>query len=616
MQSHFFTKEVGMVPGYMGKILWVNLATGKTKVETLSKKICHDYIGGYGIGVRLLYDHMKTGADPLGPGNILGLMTGPFTGTPIPSGARYCAVAKSPITGGWGDANSGGYFGPFLKFSGYDGVFFTGTSPKPVYLLIDEGQAQLKDAGHLWGKDAYETEAALEAEYGKQSRVACIGSAGEKLSLIASIMTDHGSAAGRSGLGAVMGSKRLKAVVARGTLSVTVFDKATVERLRREHVESLKGPGRMDLDGLRKWGTSAMTGDSAHSGDTPVRNWGGIGIIDLPDVKGLQAETLLPYVAKHGGCWHCPVACKAILKEGTGEYKYPAGVRRPEYETQGSFGANCGNSNTESINMCNDICNRYGLDTISAGTVMGFAIELFENGIINRKDTGGIDLKWGNHQALVAMTLKMAKREDIGDILADGVKVAAEKIGKGAKKYAVHVGGQEVGMHDPKLGGGFSAGARYQMDATPGRHTQSFGPDAAKQHVVNASGLCLIGFGFGGRIEKLTDFLNAVTGLNYKVKDVILAGERIGALRHIYNLMEGIRELDWVPHHRITGNPPQKDGPLAGVTINQKGQIYWNMGAVGWDPVTTKPTKNKLLELGMKKLAEELWPPQEFHGPH
>jgi aldehyde:ferredoxin oxidoreductase len=606
-----------MAGGYMGKILFVNLSTRKIKVETPKESLYRDFIGGYGIAARILYDRMKPKADPLGPDNILGLVTGPFTGTPIPSGARYAAVAKSPLTGGWGDANSGGYFGPYLKFAGFDAVFFTGISKKPVYLLIDEGKAELKDAGYLWGKDAYETEETLMAEYGKQCRVACIGPAGEKLSLISAIMTDKGSAAGRSGLGAVMGSKKLKAVVARGTMPVPVANKEAAERLRKEHVKSLMTPGPMNLEGLHKYGTSALTAMSAHSGDTPVRNWGGIGIIDLPDIEGLKNTVLETYVAKLGGCWHCPVACKAVLKEGTGEYKYLAGVRRPEYETQGSFGANCGNSNTESINMANDICNRYGLDTISAGSTMAFAIECYENGIITKKDTGGIELTWGNHHALVAMTEKMAKREGIGDKLADGVKVAAEKIGKGAKKFAVHIGGQELGMHDPKLSGfGNSPYARYQMDATPGRHTAGFGPSSFGGHVVNASGLCLIGFGFGAGPAKLVDFLNAVTGSNYTLDEVLRAGERIAVMRHLFNLREGVVEIKWYAHPRTYGDPPQKEGPLAGVTIDTKAQNYWNLGALDWDMETTKPSKQKLIDLGFNEIAEEIWPPQEFpFGP-
>ena len=260
----------------------------------------------------------------------------------------------------------------------------------------------------------------------------------------------------------------------------------------------------------------------------------------------------------------------------------------------------------------------YGLDTISCGATIAWAMDAFEAGLLTLEDTGGIELTWGNHRALVAMTEKMAKREGIGDKLADGVKVAAKKIGKGAEKFAVHVGGQEVGMHDPKLAGfgGASAYARYQMDATPGRHTQGFGPSGFGSHIVNASGLCLIGFGFGAGPAKLVDFLNAVTGSNYTLDEVLKAGERIAVMRHLFNLREGINELNWTAHPRITGNPPQKEGPLAGVTINTNAQNYWNLGALDWDPVTTKPSKKKLIELGFKDIAEEFWPPPKFpFGP-
>jgi aldehyde:ferredoxin oxidoreductase len=606
-----------MIPGYMGKILWVDLTTGKITEETPDEQLYKDYIGGYGLAARLFYDRMKPNADPLGPDNILGLVTGPVTGTSIPASARYAVVAKSPLSGGWGDANSGGFFGPYLKFAGFDAVFFTGASKKPVYLLIDEGKAEIKDAGALWGKSSYETEDILEAEYGKNARVSCIGPAGEKLSLIAAVMTDHGSAAGRSGLGAVMGSKKLKAVVARGTKTVPVADEAAAKKLRTEHVDAQKVPGPMNLDAMHKYGTSALTAMSAKSGDTPVKNWGGVGVVDLGDTKGLDKDTVFQYVAKGGACWHCPIACKAWLKEGTGEYKFPAGARRPEYETQGAFGACCGNTNAESINAANNICNSYGLDTISAGTVISFAIELYENGIITQKDTYGLDLKWGNHQAMVAMTEKMAQRAPgLGDKLADGVKVAAEKIGKGSEKYAVHIGGQELGMHDPKLGHGM-AYVRYQLDATPGRHTAGFGPQGGfAQQIVNSSGLCLIGFGFGSGPDKLAAFFNAITGLNYSADDILKCGERIENMRHLFNLREGINELKWYAHPRTYGDPAQKEGPLAGVTIPRMAQMYWSLGAMDWDLETLKPSKKKLQSLGMNKEAEALWPPQKGPGPH
>jgi len=606
-----------MSGGYAGKILFVDLTTGTIKEETPDEQMYRDYIGGYGIGVRILYSRQKPGVDALGPENTLGMIGGLLTGTPMPTGARYQVVGKSPLTGGWGDANSGGEFGPYLKFAGFDGVFFTGISPKPVYLLLDNGKAELKDASALWGKDAYETEDVLTAEYGKDSRAACIGPAGERQSLIASIMTDHGSAAGRSGLGAVMGSKKLKAVVAKGSLPVTVVDKPTVDKLRMEQIKGWQqpGPGGMSfIDNFHTFGTSGMAATSAHSGDTPVKNWGGVGVVDVPDVSELKGDAIKAKTTKAGGCWHCPIACKALMKEGTSEYKYAAGSRRPEYETLGVFGVMCGNNNEESINMANDICNRAGLDTISAGTAVAFAIECYENGILTKKDTGGADLKWGNHQALVAVTQMMAEGKGLGAILANGVKKAAEKIGKGAEKYAVHIGGQELGMHDPKLVspfGGFNI-SQYQMDATPGRHTAGFGPGSFRGHLVNALGLCTFGWGFGGGPDgdiRFVGLINAITGWNTNMGELLKAGERIAVMRHAFNLREGISEVKWPVHPRITGSPALKAGPLAGVTINADAWNYWNLGALDWDRNTTKPSMMKLKSLGLDELVPVMWPP-------
>jgi len=608
-----------MAGGYMGKVLWVDLSNDRMWEERLDESMCRDFLGGYGIGARVLYSRQKAGVDPLGPDNILGMVTGPLTGTPVPSGARYQVVAKSPITGGWGDANSGGQFGPFLKFAGYDAVFFTGAAPKPVYLLIDEGRAELKDASHLWGKDHYETEEALEAEYGKQARVACIGPAGENVALIAAIMTDHGSAAGRSGLGAVMGSKKLKAVVARGTQTVPLADKETMDKLRMESIKSMQAPGPGGgMSFIERWhnyGTSGIALSSARTGDSPVKNWSGAGVVDVPDLSELDADAIKAKTTRLFGCWHCPVACKAYIKEGTGEYKYAANSRRPEYETLAAFGVNCGQANEEAINKVNDLCNRAGLDVISAGSVVAFAIECYENGILTKKDTDGIDLRWGDHRAMVAMTEKMARHEGLGAILAQGIKVAAEKIGRGADRFAVHAGGQEMGMHDPKLAGfnGMFSAATYQMDATPGRHTQRFGPAGHRSHVVNALGVCTFGNFFGmtpQANERAIGMINAATGWGASLDEITRAGERIVNIRHAFNLRDGVNELKWFVHPRIVGKPPLSKGPLAGVTANIEAQIYWNLGALDWDPITTKPSKAKLLSLGLNDVAKDLWPDQ------
>jgi len=610
-----------MINGYMGKLLFVDLSNGEIKDEVLDEKICYDFIGGYGIGARIIYSHQKPGADPLGPGNILGFMTTLLAGTPAPGGARFTVMAKSPIYGGWGDANSGGFFGPHLKFAGYDGVFVSGVSAKPVYLFINNGKAEIRDASHLWGKDTYETEDMLHAEHGKQTHVACIGPAAEMLTLISCVMTHRGSAAGRSGLGAVMGSKKLKAVAVTGNQEVSIADSATANRLRKEFVTDLKSVmffGSTFLDKYHQSGTGGLTLQNIAMGSTPIKNWGGAAAVDFPDQSGLTAQAITANQEKNEGCWRCPTACKGVLKEGKGEYKYQAGGRRPEYETMGAFGPMCLNNNTESIAMANDICNRYSLDTISTGTTIAFAIECYENGLINKADTDGIELTWGNHRAIIAMTDKIAKREGFGAVLADGVKLAAERIGRGTEKYAVHAGGQELGMADPKLSlpamGDKISAARYQMDATPGRHTQGFGPASFLGHFKNAAGFCVqAGYSAidlsGDSSKYILGFLKAITGWDRSMDDYLKAGERVANMRHVFNLREGLNPLERVVHPRIIGDPPLKAGPHANRTVDLKAQIYWNLGALDWDRVTTKPSKKKLLELGLNDVANELWPP-------
>ncbi len=600
-----------MAGGYMGKLLFVDLSTGQIKAETPEDSLYRDFIGGYGLGARILYSRQKGGVDPLGPGNMLGLITGSLTGTPATFGCRYAVVAKSPLTNGWGDANSGGYFGPYLKFAGYDGVFFTGISEKPVYLFIDNGKAELRDAAHLWGKYTYETDDMLQSEHGKETRVVSIGPAGEKVALVASLINHGGSAAARSGLGAVMGAKKVKAVAVRGDQEVPVADIDAARRLRKEHIaELVKGPIFKELN---TYGTCVHTDMSAHSGDTPVRNWGGVGVIDLPDVSGLNKDVINADVVSKTGCWRCPVACRGLLKEGTGEYKYPAGTHRPEYETLGALGAMCLNSNAAAIAMANHLCNGYGLDTISTGTTIAFAMECYEHGLITKADTDGIDLTWSNHQAMLAMIEKMARREGFGDVLADGVEAAAERIGKEAVEYAVHIGGQELGMHDPKFDfpafAGKPVAARYQMDATPGRHTAGFGPSQFQDHVVSAAGLCMHSdLVVDNPPRYIEGFMSAVTGWKRSMEELLKAGERIANIRHVFNLREGINPLDYKVHGRIIGRPPQKEGPLAGVSADIETQINENLDALDWDRVTSRPSKKKLLELGLDDVARELWP--------
>jgi aldehyde:ferredoxin oxidoreductase len=607
-----------MAGGYMGKFLWVNLSTGKIEVEIPEDKLYHDFIGGYGIGARVLYSRQKPGVNPLGPENTLGIITGPLTGSPAPLGCRYVVVGKSPLTGGWGDANCGADFGPNLKFAGFDAIFIQGMAEKPVYLYVENGKAEIKDATHLWGKDTFTTEDMLVAEHGESAKVMTIGPGGEQCSLLACIITHKGSAAGRSGMGAVMGSKKLKAVVVKGDAQIPLANAELANNLRKEYLPKLRSP---ISQGLHTWGTASHAAASIHSGDTPIRNWGGVGVVHIPDTSGLEKEQINSDIDKLTGCWHCPIACRGIYKEGAGEYRYPAGTKRFEYETAAAFGGMCLNTNADSIKMANHLCNYYGVDTISTGTTIAFAMECYEHGILTASDTDGIELTWGNHQSMIKMLEKIARREGFGAVLADGVKQAAERIGKGAEKYAVHIGGQELGLHDPKFDFpaffGTPTSAKYAMDAAPGRHTGGFGPTWFQGTLVNAVGLCLHSNTMPvDRNKFMTDFMTAVTGWDRSMDELLKAGERVHTMRHLFTLREGDNPLKRIVHGRIVGRPPFKEGPLAGVSADLEAQIYWCLGAMDWDKVTTKPSKKKLLELGMLDIAEEIWPPQPpGHGP-
>jgi aldehyde:ferredoxin oxidoreductase len=618
-----------MARGYMGKMLVVDLSSNKLKDEALDAKLCRDFIGGYGIGARLIFSRQKAGVDPLGPDNTFGILTGPFTGTPALSGTRYTVVGKSPLTGGWGDANSGGYFGAYLKFAGYDGVFFTGASKKPVYLFISNGKAELRDAAHLWGKDTRQTEDILKSELGKDVEVASIGPSGENLSLISAVISKSRTAA-RSGLGAVMGAKKLKAVAVKGSMKVPLADEKRASELRKKYLGELGG----HIVWLKPTGTPFLTIPGVQGGDSPVKNWGGVGVIDFPNFEPIGADPLMEHLSKRFACYLCPIGCGGYMKAGTGEYKYEADSRRPEYETIAMFGTNCLNNNLESIIKVNDICDRYGLDTISAAATIALAIECFENGLITKKDTDGIEMTWGNHKAIVAMTEKLARREGFGAVLADGAKVAAEKIGKGADKYAIHIQGQELPAHDPKHA--FHYITSYRLDPTPGRHfvgselsdapghpsgllprfdLKSFtGRGEARRigsnfhQTVVCTGMCLFVYWAFPNVDPIAEFMRAVTGWEVTNEELLKTGERIANIRQAFNIREGLNPLKFKVPDRVIGKPPKKEGPLAGVTIDEETMDREYLAAMDWDLKTAKPSKKKLQELGLEDVAKELWP--------
>jgi aldehyde:ferredoxin oxidoreductase len=615
-----------MAGGYMGKVLKVDLSSGEIKVEALEEKTQRRFLGGYGIGARVLFSEQAVDVDPLGPDARLGFISGPLTGTPAISGTRYTVVGKSPLTGTWGDANSGGSFGAFLKFSGYDAIFFKGISDTPVYLFIDNGQAGLRDAGHLWGKDTYDTDDILKHELGDKVAIACIGPSGEKQALLAGIVHNKGSLAARSGLGALMGSKKLKAVAVRGSLTVPLADAKAARELRTHYLSQLGG----HIDTVRKFGTTFVTVPSVESGDSPVKNWGGMVPRDFPDAKPLEADLLDARKLKKTGCYQCPVGCEAVLRESTGEYKYAAGSFRPEYETLAMLGSNCANNNLESIIKANDICNRYGIDTISVGGTVAFAMECYEKGLITRADADGLELDWGNHKSLVALTEKIAAREGIGDILADGVNRASRKIGRGSEVYAMHVRGQEIPAHNPMASCHLTA--TYLTDATPARHTQGSEehhaegllPDFDKQrysgrgkahkvgsnfqHSLMCCGVCLFVNMCYPHKDVIAEFMQAVTGWDITTEELVETGERIANIRQAFNQREGVDLTGYRLPDRAYGKPAHSEGPLAGVTVDKDTMVKEFLAEMDWDPVTGKPSHKKLIELGLDDVAKVLYP--------
>jgi len=624
-----------MAGGYAGKIAFVDLTKGDVQTETLDENLARDFIGGQGLAARILFERQKKGVDPLGPENMLGFTTGPLTGTKTPTGGRYMAVCKSPLTGGWGDANSGGYFGSELKAAGWDAVFVTGIAPSPKYLMISDDRIEIRDAGHLWGKDTVETETTIQADAGdKKIRVAVIGPASEKLALISGIINDRGRAAARSGVGAVMGSKKLKAVAVRGTGKAAVADPAALERLRKDFIAAMREMGGF-ADILMKHGACGLTAGLVASGATPVINWQMTGELSFANLEKIaDADAIIKRQTRKYGCANCPIACGGIFNVTSG--KYPVGeTHKPEYETIGAFGTMCMCDDFETIIKLNEMCNRSGLDTISAGSALAFAMECFENGIISESDMDGIPLTWGNAAAMITMVEKMAAREGFGDILADGVKIAAQKIGGGAEKFAVHVGGQEPGLHNALFLP--SRGTGYVCDPTPGRHTAApmaridggpgaFAPypelkieqfdrytytgkgpmSAAASSYLQAgasAGLCLMPLMFFGNFP-FVDFFNAVSGWDFSVAEMLTAGARIQTMRQCFSVREGIRPADVKLPDRMSGRPPQAQGPVAGVTLDVDSLAREYRQAMGWDPQSGYPQDTTLEKLGLAPLIK------------
>jgi len=625
-----------MLGGYLGKTLFIDLTRGTVSEQKLRDEDCYRLIGGYGFGVKVLLEQQRRGVDPLGPENIIGFITGPLTGTGAPLGGRYMAVSKSPLTGAWGNANSGGYFGVRLKFAGYDAVFLSGISDKPVYVLITNESVELCDASNLWGHDTYETEDMLRSELGLHNMsVSCIGMAGEKQSLIASVIVDKARALGRCGLGAVMGSKYLKAIVAAGNQKVPIAEPQRLKELRAEFLKTLKEQPNDLAETLKTYGTPGLFGGAIKSGVAPIKNWQLSGEQDFPDYGKLHAESVTRYQQHKVGCYGCPIACGGTLKIVNDEQYSITESHKPEYETIAGFGPQCLNADLISIVKANDICNRAGMDTISASSTVAFAMECYDKGLINSRITGGIDLTWGNARAIVSLLELMAKRQGFGEVLADGSRAAAARIGKGADELAMHVCGQEVAYRHPLFSP--SRSTMYVADAAPGRHTagtaaefmevgaklgpylglgplhierydyQTKGPmqvlASNYQAAFESAGICFMAMLFG--TYRFVDFMASVTGKDISLQELISAGERIINLRQVFNLREGLRTETFNLPNRLLGIPPLQEGPLAGITIDIDKLVTEYYKARDWAIQDGWQSTRKLESLGLLDIVEK-----------
>jgi aldehyde:ferredoxin oxidoreductase len=653
-----------MPNGFFGRVLEVDLSRGKIEFQSLPLHSYREYLGGQGLGVRLLYDRVAQKTDPFGPENVLGFFPGLLNGTGVPFSGRFVVVGKSPLTRGWGESNSGGHFGPALRSAGLDGVLVSGRSEDPVYVYVEENGAELREATDLWGLDTRQTDQCLRARLTERTRVVCIGPAGEKRSLMAGIFTDGLRAAARSGLGAVMGAKGLKAIAVQGSRKLPVHDDRALTQLSRDYARIFKdreglmarliprisqtllpvlrlvgvglsgGPTEAIVQIYRRYGTCFGLPFSTAMGDAPVQNWRGVAATDFPLSRSekLGGEAVIARQTRRYHCAHCPVGCGGLVGLGRGE---DPEARKPEFETLAAFGPLLLNDDLESVIEIGDLCDRLGLDTISTGATVAFAIECTERGLIRSQDTEGLDLSWGDAPAIMDLVGKIGWREGIGELLADGVKRAAEEVGNGAEALAMHAGGQELPMHDPRYEP--LMGLAYVADPTPGRHntanggvfkleslrevygTQNLSVGGRYDYkskgdlfavlnrylqVVNSSGLCLFSLLMGN--PPVLGWINASTGWDLTLEDLLHIGLRTQVLREAFSLREGIRPDQFSLPPRALGRPPLEEGPTKGVTLDMAAMIRDYRRAMGYDESTGLPTEELLHALGLDQVAEDL----------
>lgn len=623
-----------MPTGYNGKILRVDLSTATQSVEEPAEEWYRTYLGGRGFNAYFLMKELKPGIDPLGPDNKLLVSLGPITGHPLAGSGRNSMGAKSPLTGGYGEGDVGGFFGAELKHAGFDAIIVEGQSETPVYLWIHDGECEIRNASRVWGLATYPAEEALKEEVGdKRARVCQIGPAGENLVRTSCILNDVTHAAGRCGLGAVMGSKKLKAIVARGYKNPPMAQPEVIHEAAKWYAQNFMNLNRSQWE----YGTSGGVMALDAGGGLPTRNFQEGSFEDAEKICGTtMTKTIL---VDRENCYACPIKCKRVVKTGE-PYNVNPVYGGPEYETIAALGSLLGIGDLEAIAKGNEICNAMGLDTIGVGTTIAFAMECYERGLITAEDTGGIELRFGNKEAMLQMLEMIVHRRGFGDVLAEGSVRAARKIGKGVEEYAMQVKGQEFPMHEPRfknaLGVGYSVsptGADHCHNMHDVAYTNEASPevvDTAAQwgvlgpvehsgmgakktrlltyHLMwrslqNCVGLCQF---VVWRPNRVTELVNAVTGWNSTLFELMKVGERMETLCRAFNTREGFTVADDTLPKRMFqpfADPKPTNTPLSREEWEEAKKVYY--AQMGWDE-NGVPTEEKLEELNLGWVIDEL----------
>lgn len=608
--------------GNTGKILEVNLDSRTFATMEPEEEIYRMYLGGTGLAARLMFDMKCWEFDPLSPENPLFIMAGPAVGTNFPGTGRIEICAKSPLTGMWGEASMGGHFAPALKWAGYDGIVAFGKCEKPSYLLITDEKAEILSAKHLWGSDTYETERSLKEKYGKKARVMSIGPAGENLVRYASIVNDRGSLAGRTGMGAVMGSKNLKAVVVIGTQKVKIAHPERAKAARQKILKNIKAD--FGAEGLKAFGSNVHMEMGMAISDVPVKNWReGLWADGMKKISGPAVSEKI--LTKTKSCYSCPISCKRIIKVEKGPYATEE-VPGPEYEAAASLGTLLKIDNLDAVAKMNDICDRAGFDVISAGSSIAYAIEAYEKGLIKKKDTGGLVLKWGDADTAIKLLKQIAEMKGIGEHLGLGSREMSRRFG--GEEFAIHVKGLEAPMHDPRALWGLALsyatgvrGACHVNDVTLavelGLHTyreagmKPTKPGSSKGkaysaivsqrigQVLSSAVICEYVFWAMGDTRELAEMLKCVTGFDYTVDELMEIGDRIWYLKRAFANMCGIRkEDDSLPVRIIV---PHEEG----YGKNSAGAVVYNINKLTVAALGLPFMKNEKVLKHAKTLADK-----------